>query len=1014
MLPSCSGKENVKNQYGGAGNGGSNGGDDGGDGGNDAAPLLLLPLPRVGGEQTTTTTMTAAMSVTSSVVRRRLLAVLAVVLVLLLAVNVCVVWSEYNSSRPFRPPAPARPRPGNASSPSSTSTSSTSSSSSCSSVAESWRFDCYPERGAVVTEAMCAARNCCYVPVVTGEGGTNGGSRGDGIGVPWCFYGPGYGLYMAPAGGWVETALGMEGNLTLVARSPYPRDVATVRLSVAMETDSRLRIRLTDASAPRFEVPVSVPNVSRRAPSQLYRVELTQELPGILVVRRSTGAVLINTTVAPLVFADQFLSLSTRLPSTQIYGLGEHRAGLRQNVNWNRLSFWARDNPPTESTNLYGAHPFYLALEAGGAAHGVFLLNSNAMDVVLQPAPAVTWRTIGGILDLYVLLGPTPDAVVQQYTEVVGRPALPPYWALGFHLCRWGYNSSDGTMSTVRAMRAAGIPQDAQWNDIEYMHKRLVFTYDTKAFASLPAMVQDLHAHGQKYVVILDPGVSSSQPRGTYPAFDVALARGLFINNTDGTAPLIGKVWPGETAFPDFTNRATRQWWSENLKSLHDLVPFDGLWIDMNEPSNFVDGSVDGCPNNELENPPYTPAVQGDSLKAKTICASARQSISSHYNLHNLYGLTEAMVSYSAMEELRGRRPLIISRSTFPSHGHYAGHWLGDNRSTWKDLACSIAGVLNFNLFGVPLVGADICGFNGDTMEELCVRWMQLGAFYPFSRNHNTIGAAPQDPTVFSAAAQAAMRRALLTRYSLLPLLYSLFMGAHQSGSTVARPLFFEFPHDEQAYAIDRQLLWGPALLVSPALEEGARSVQAYLPAGTWYDFYTGSAIRSKGENFTLDAPLDKINLHLRAGFIVPTQVPDTTSSASRRNPLGIVAALRPPESDEGDDGGEEEEEEEEEGAQGDLFWDDGDTPGPLQSGRYWALKFKATQGTLHSTVLHAAPGTPLPPLGSVSVMGVPRRPSRVRLNGGYVSFSYSSSTQVLSVSNLTVPLSEAITLEWQ
>uniref|UniRef100_A0A673MD89 Glucosidase, alpha n=1 Tax=Sinocyclocheilus rhinocerous TaxID=307959 RepID=A0A673MD89_9TELE len=149
-------------------------------------------------------------------------------------------------------------------------------------------------------------------------------------------------------------------------------------------------------------------------------------------------------------------------------------------------------------------------------------------------------------------------------------------------------------------------------------------------------------------------------------------------------------------------------------------------------------------------------------------------------------------------------------------------------------VSVSVPGVLLFGLYGVPLVGADVCGFGGDTSEELCVRWTQLGAFYPFMRNHND-RPNPQEPYVFSQQAQGAMRTAITLRYSLLPFLYTLFHHAHTSGSTVARPLFLEFPTDPNCQSIDRQLLWGSSLLISLVLEE---------PPGTCY------RNRAKGDLF--------------------------------------------------------------------------------------------------------------------------------------------------------------------
>ncbi|XP_076207479.1 lysosomal alpha-glucosidase-like isoform X1 [Aptenodytes patagonicus] len=896
----------------------------------------------------------------------------------------------------------------------------------CLLVPESHRFDCYPERHVVVTQELCESRGCCFIESPPPAGGKRG--------VPWCFYPPDFPSYTLDSLN--QTALGMVGLLVRREKAYYPRDIEMLRLDVEFETDTRLHIKITDAANPRYEVPLEVPRAMKRAENPIYSLDFSRDPFGVLLRRRATGTVLLNTTVAPLIFADQFLQIATSLPSRFLYGLGEHRGTLLHSLDWSTLTLWARDVSPTESFNLYGAHPFYLLMEEGGDAHGVFLLNSNAMEVALQPAPGLTWRTIGGVLDFYIFLGPDPNMVIQQYQQVIGFPAMPPLWALGFHLCRWGYGSSNETWQTVRAMRNYQIPQDAQWNDIDYMDGYRDFTFDPQKFASLPSLVEDLHKHGQHYVIILDPGISSTNPHGSYWPFDEGLKRGLFLNTTQGQ-PLIGQVWPGFTAFADFSNPDTHQWWLENLQHFHAHVPFDGLWIDMNEPSNFMDGSEDGCPPGELDSPPYTPAVLGDSLSAKTVCASAKQKASVHYNLHNLYGLMEAKATASALIQIRGKRPFVISRSTFPSQGRYSGHWLGDNRSQWKDMYYSISGLLSFSLFGIPLVGADICGFSGSTSEELCTRWMQLGAFYPFARNHNTQNEKAQDPTVFSPAARTAMKNVLLTRYSLLPFLYTLFHRAHLQGDTVARPLFFEFPWDVATLGLDRQFLWGRSLLVTPVLEPGVESVTGYVPRGVWYDFYTGSSVNSSGEMLKMSAPLEHLNLHVREGAILPTQVsthpsplrglstvcvsppapqlpeprpgcsqpysthvfepqkPGTTSEATRGNPLRLIVALSSSAT-----------------AWGDLFWDDGESLDTFERGSYSYLVFNVTQNIFTSTVLHTSTEATEVTIGTLSIFGVREPPSKVLLNGQEKPFSYLDN-QVLTVSDLGLSLSQGFSLQW-
>ncbi|XP_033822544.1 lysosomal alpha-glucosidase [Periophthalmus magnuspinnatus] len=889
-------------------------------------------------------------------------------------------WLSSSSSFPHLPPAPAPGRPSNPNSTTHTSVPAPPRE-ACTVIPEAWRFDCYPERGAIVTQDMCEARNCCFVP---GHSGQNG--------VPWCFYPPDFPSYSLVSQ--QPTPLGQKGILKRQQKTYYPDDIMTLQLEVFEETNTRLHVKITDASSPRYEVPIEVPTVTERAQTPEYVLQLSKDPFGVIVSRRSTGAVLLNTSVAPLFYADQFLQLSSSLTSQYIYGLGEHRSSFQHDVQWNTLTMWARDVPPTEKTNLYGVHPFYLGLEEGGLAHGFFLLNSNAMDVVLQPAPALTWRTIGGVLDFYLFLGPEPASVVQQYLEVVGRPAMPIYWALGYHLCRWGYKTSNTTWEVVKNMRNYGIPQDVQWNDIDYMESFLDFTYDSVNFDTLPDMVKDLHAHDQRYVLILDPGISSTQPPGEYWPYDEGLKRGVFIRDADGKT-LIGKVWPGLTAYPDFSDEATNEWWFENIQRFYRRVPFDGLWIDMNEPSNFLDGSTNGCPNNNIENPPYTPGILGGLLRSKTVCASAQQKLSSHYNLHSLYGLHEARATSSALTRLLGKRPFVISRSSFPGQGQYSGHWLGDNRSNWKDMTASIAGILNFNLLGVPLVGADVCGFSEQTDEELCVRWTQLGAFYPFSRNHNALDSAAQDPSAFSPSARAAMTSALLLRYSLFPLLYTLFHQAHAYGDTVARPLLFEFSHDPRTYGIDLQFLWGRGLLVTPVLLPGVDSVQGYFPAGRWYDYYTGDSFLSAGEDMSLSAPLDKINLHLREGTITPTQRPNVTLWVSSGQPLHLLCAL----SEDGD-------------ASGELFWDDGESLDTYENQLYAYVLFNVNKNVLRSAVVHAHVEASYITVESSSFYGVQSRPEQVLVNGLEAAFSYKDN-KVLTVVDLGLNLNQNFTISW-
>ncbi|XP_074682002.1 sucrase-isomaltase, intestinal-like [Strix aluco] len=218
----------------------------------------------------------------------------------------------------------------------------------------------------------------------------------------------------------------------------------------------------------------------------------------------NVSAVMWDSPLIDLFFSNQYLQITTTVPSTSVYGFGEHEhLSFKHSMDFVTYGMFSRDQAPTPSANLYGVHPFYMCVEADSNAHGVLLLNSNAQDVSLSPNPSLTFRTIGGILDFYVFLGPTPENVIQQYTEAIGRPHMPAYWSLGFHLSRWGYGSIDVLKKTVDRMHYYDIPYDVQHLDIDYMERRLDFTYDKVNYAGLPEYLQQLKKEGMHNVVIL-------------------------------------------------------------------------------------------------------------------------------------------------------------------------------------------------------------------------------------------------------------------------------------------------------------------------------------------------------------------------------------------------------------------------------------------------------------------------------------------------------------------------------
>lgn len=397
-----------------------------------------------------------------------------------------------------------------------------------------------------------------------------------------------------------------------------------------------------------------------------------------------------------------------------------------------------------------------------------------------------------------------------------------------------------------------------------------------------------------------------------YGTYLRGLKADIYLKNQNGDNYL-GQVWPGPVYFPDFLHPKATEWWTKEMQMFYDQLPFDGMWIDMNELANFCtgtsctwNGTVDEentncylqCPDvsnhTKFDIPGYTINHNGDyqGLGYRTAAMTVKHYDGNiEYNVHNLYGISESKATNEAMTTIRNKRAFVLSRSTFVGSGSYAAHWTGDNGASFNDLAQSIVTVMNSGIVGIPMVGADICGFNDDTTEDLCNRWIQTGAFYPFSRAHNNIANKPQELYLWKSVTISA-QKTLGLRYRLLPLFYTLNYEAHTKGYPIVRPLFFAFPNDAKTLEVNYQFLIGNSILVSPVVTANTTSVEAYFPRGTWYNMFDWSKIVSKGENFTLDAPWDAINVHVHEGSIIPLQDSALTSSEVRKTPFTLVVAF--------------------------------------------------------------------------------------------------------------------------
>ncbi|MHB8876368.1 MAG: glycoside hydrolase family 31 protein [Myxococcaceae bacterium] len=537
-------------------------------------------------------------------------------------------------------------------------------------------------------------------------------------------------------------------------------------------------------------------------------------------------------------------------PGEHFYGFGEKTGPFDKRGR--TMTFWNTDayvgafgGYPPDADPLYQSIPFFVGLR-GATAYGVFLDDPHRLRFDMGAADPSRYGlfTAGTDFDSYLFAGPAMSDVLRRYSQLTGRTPLPPRWALGYHQSRWGYFPDAKLLSIAGGFRSRALPADGLWLDIQHMNGFRSWTFDPVGFPDPAKLSSDLNALGFKVVAIVDPGLKVD------PAWDVyaaGLAGGHYL--TRSAVPYVGEVWPGASVFPDFTSPAARTWWGS-------LVPratgkgVQGLWIDMNEPSNSAAGEQGTVPNDL--------ACAGDGTP------------STMAELHNVYAALEAKATYEGLRDaVPDRRPFVLTRAGFAGIQRHAAVWTGDAPSTWATLQVTLPMMLGLGLSGVPFVGSDVGGYSGNASPELFARWMQLGGFSPFFRGHVTNGVNDQEPWAFGTEVTDISRGVLEERYRLLPYLYSLFHESAQTGAPVLRPLVYEFQSDRATATLGDQAMLGPFLLVAPVLEAAAAGRAVYLPAGRWFEARSG-AIFEGPATFQVPVTLGALPTFVREGAILP------------------------------------------------------------------------------------------------------------------------------------------------
>ncbi|XP_037936994.1 neutral alpha-glucosidase AB-like [Teleopsis dalmanni] len=488
--------------------------------------------------------------------------------------------------------------------------------------------------------------------------------------------------------------------------------------------------------------------------------------------------------------------------------------------------------------------------------------------------PAAQFISESGIIDAFILLGPTPMDTFKQYTDLTGTGNLPQLYSLAYHQCRWNYNDEKDVETVSENFDLYDIPMDTMWLDIEYTDAKKYFTWDQYKFPNPLNMIKNLTDLGRHLVIIIDPHIKRDTG---YFFHNDCTERGYYVKHADNR-DYEGWCWPGAASYPDFFNPEVRKYYSDqyllsNFKTVTSDVMF---WNDMNEPSVF----------NGPEVTMYKDLIHYGNWE--------------HRDVHNLYGHMYIWGTFDGLiKRDPNQRPFILTRAFFAGSQRYAAIWTGDNTADWGHLQHSIKMCLTAAVSGLSFCGADVGGFFGNPDPELFERWYQTGAFLPFFRSHAHIDTKRREPWLYPEKTRLVIQDAIRKRYAYLPLWYTMFYEHEIDGGPVVRPLLAHYPKDKDAFGIDNSFLLQDRLLVRPVLQQGVSKVDVYFPAiddkktgDLWYDVDTYQRYEKSGYE---SIPVNdyKVPVFQRGGTIVPRKERHRRTSLLMQNdPYTLIVCL--------------------------------------------------------------------------------------------------------------------------
>lgn len=460
-------------------------------------------------------------------------------------------------------------------------------------------------------------------------------------------------------------------------------------------------------------------------------------------------------------------------------------------------------------------------------------------------------------IDYWLTTADTPAAILANYADATGHVPMLPEWASGFWQSKLRYRTQDELLAVAREHKARGLPLSVIVVDFFHGTQQGDWRFDPAEWPDPETMTRELAELGIKLMVSVWPTVSPLSENYQYMH-----ENGLLVGTEQGTphhAPWRDKGFDAELpfAFYDSTDPEARKYlWSKVKRNYYD----HGVrvwWLDACEPE-----IQPGHPHN------------------------LRFHAGTGAEVFNLYPLAHAQAFHDGMRAEGDDEIVLLSRSAWAGSQRYGtAVWSGDIPATWESLRTQVRAGLNLAVSGIPWWTTDIGGFHGGDPDspqyrELMIRWFQYGVFCPLFRLHGfrdprpSFGPAmtggPNEVWSYGEEALALIEKSLRMRERLRPYLMDQMRVAHELGVPPMRPLFVDFPDDEEAWSVEDQFLLGPDILVSPILHPGGTSRKVYLPHGTdWIDAWSGTR-HPGGQTIEVEAPLDRIPVLVRDGSDLP------------------------------------------------------------------------------------------------------------------------------------------------